>query len=276
MIDTWLKSTSSVPAHKLYGMINVVEVAPPSDDVKDFLGKEIISSYRNLDHLKIRYEHESEDALKAYIKNYVLPSNANNLTRNVRQGDFSEVLASLIVGFFEKRIVPLKKMRWKFNKDKSVFSTDMLAHNDGDAITDLYYYEIKSRLDTKYKEGTEPLRFYITVHAHNNLLKDKQQPNEGIADFLSKMYMEMDDFDAAKKYHDIILNPGNYNRAYELFFIIETKKFNPTILDDLENLPPALSPLCVTIVLIENLGRLMIDLEARAVNQAITFIHPAI
>jgi hypothetical protein len=184
MIDNWLKSTSSTPVHSLYGMINVVEIGTPSNDIKNYLGKEILSSYRNLDHLKVLYEHQSEDTLKAYIKDYVLPSNANNLTRNVRQGDFSEVLASLIVSFFEKRIVPLKKMRWKFNKDKSVFSTDMLAHNDGETISDLYYYEIKSRLNTTYKEGTEPLRFYITVHAHNNLLKDSQQPNEGIADFL--------------------------------------------------------------------------------------------
>lgn len=275
MINTWLQSSSSVPAHQLFGMINVVEIGPPSVDVKDYLGHEIISSYRNLDDLKILYEHLPEDRLTDYIRDYVMPSNANQLTRNVRQGDFSEVLASLIVSFFEKRIVPLKKMRWKFNKDKSVFSTDMFAHNAGDQISDLYYYEIKSRLDTRQKEGTAPNRFYITVHAHNSLLKDMQQPNEGIADFLSKMYFAQKDYDSAKKYHDIILNPNNYKRSYELFFIIETTKFNPSIIDELENLPPALKPLCITIVLIANLGRLIVDLQQRAIQQAVNFIHPA-
>ncbi|XHR97419.1 hypothetical protein ACFJIV_12630 [Mucilaginibacter sp. UC70_90] len=221
------------------------------------------------------YEHLSEDRLKDYIRDYVLPSNDNQLTRNVRQGDFSEVLASLIVSFFEKRIVPVKKMRWKFNKDKSVFSTDMFAHNSGDQISELYYYEIKSRLDTRQKEGTSPDRFYITVHAHNSLLKDMNQPHEGIADFLSKMYAAQKDYASAKKYHDIILNPDDYSRSYELFFIIESSKFNPAILVDLENLPPTLKPLCVTIVLIASLGRLIIELQQRAVQQAVNYIHPA-
>ncbi|WP_419699838.1 hypothetical protein [Mucilaginibacter sp. NFX135] len=275
MINTWLQSTPSVPSHKLYGMISVVEIGPPSDNVKDYLGHEIISSYHNLDDLKGLYEHLPENRLRDYIKDYVLPSDAHQLTLNVRQGDFSEVLASLIVSYFEKRIVPLKKMRWKFNKDKSVFSTDMFAHNAGNEISDLYYYEIKSRLNTTYKEGKAPDRFYITVHAHNSLLKDMNQPNEGIADFLSKMYSYVKDYDSARKYHDIILNPTKYNRAYELFFIIETSKFNPAILDDLENLPPTLKPLCVTIVLIGNLARLMVDLQQRAVQQAVDYIHPA-
>jgi len=274
MIDKWLIPASCSPLHRLYGQINIVEIAAPSDDVKDHLSKEIISSYRHLEHLKINFATKNEADLRKYIKEYVLPSDKNQITKNVRQGDFSEVLASLIVSFFQGKIVPLKKMKWKFNKDRSVFSTDMFAHNDGDVISDLYYYEIKSRLSTKNKETVKPLTAYITVHAHNSLLKDQQQPNEAIADFLNRYYLEFGDQASAAKYFDIVMNPGDYNKGFELFFIIESTKFNTAILDDLENLPPGLSPLNVTIVLIKDLAKLILDLKDRAIEQAVNEVFP--
>lgn len=254
-------------------MIDLVEITDPTEAIKDHIGQEIIDSYRQLDYLKFTYAQKPEADLRKYIKDYVLPSGKNQITKNVRQGDFAEVLASMIVSFFQKRIVPLKKMRWKFNKDRSVFCTDMLAHNDGAAITDLYYYEIKSRLGIK-KETVDKQSAYVTVHAHNSLSKDEQGPNEGIADFLSRYYFEEKDFVAATKYHDIVLNPTKYNKTFELFFIIETSKFNAAILDDLQNLPPSLNPLFVTIVLIKDLGRLVIEVQNKAIEQAVNYVYP--
>jgi len=273
MIDQWLSSYPSSPLHKLYAQVNVVEIVDPSENVKDYLGKELVDSYRQLDFLKFHYESLPEADLRNYLKTYTLPPDHNQITKNVRQGDFGEVLAHLIVSFFENRAVPLKKMRWKFNAGRSVFSTDMLAHNHGPAITDLYYYEIKSRLNIK-KESINGLNAFVTIHAHNSLLKDANQPNEGIADFLSRYYFEKEDFAQATKYHDIVNNPTKYNKSYELFFIIETPKYIDDILDDLEVLPPGLNPLRVTIVLIKNLGRLIVEVQNRAIEQAVDYVYP--
>jgi len=273
MIDQWLSSHPSSPLHKLYGQVDVIEIADPTDGIKSYLGKELVDSYRQLEFLKFHYQALPESELRAYLKNYTLPSDKNQITKNVRQGDFAEVLAQLIVSFFEKRAVPLKKMRWKFNADRSVFSTDMLAHNDGDPIADLYYYEIKSKLNNK-KSSVDGLHAHVTIHAHNSLLKDTKLPHEGIADFLSRQYFEKADFAQAKKYHDIVQNPGKYNKHYELFFIIDAKEFISDILDDLEALPPTLSPLGITIVLIKNLGKLILEVRDNAIEQAVNHVHP--
>jgi len=105
------------------------------------------------------------------------------------------------------------------------------------------------------------------------LLKDEQTPNEGIADFLGRYYFELGDFDASSKYGDIIVNPGNYNRNFELFFIIEASRFKLDILDALNNLPPTLKPLAVTVVLIKDLGKLIAQTKKLAIDHAVDYVY---
>ena len=62
----------------------------------------------------------------------------------MRQGDWAEILASLIVTYFQNLEVPLNKLQWKFNQNKAVFGTDIFAYNKGEKIHYLYYYEIKN------------------------------------------------------------------------------------------------------------------------------------
>src|SRR5690606_25940402 len=149
-------------------------------------------------------------------ENYIFPADSGLADKIVKPGDFGEILASMIVSYFEGLIVPINKLRWKFNNNRSVFCTDMIAHNDGDTIKDIYYYEIKTRQSIRKENGC-----YLTVNAHNSLLKDQLQANQGIADFLSRLSYEVRDFDASLKYGDIVRNPTKYNPHFELFFIIE-------------------------------------------------------
>lgn len=274
MLDQWLGEKLSTPTHGLFEHVNVFEIAKPSKEIKEMLGDEVLSSFRSFEMLKFHYETRTEQELVDYIKNYVLPDDAERMAKIVWKGDFGEVLASSIVSYFRKLVVPIKKMRWKFNKDKSVFSTDMFAHNDGDVIKDLYYYEVKSRKDTTEKEGAAPDRFYIAVIAHNGLKKEQLQPTEAIADFLSKYYFDRNEFAQATKYHDIILNPTSYKKFFEVFLIIDKAGFNQGIVDELEALPPALKPLCLTIVLIDDLESLVKEIHGIAIKRGVAFVFP--
>lgn len=227
-----------------------------------------------MDFLKFSFQSEEEQKLINYINQYVFPSDDYQIVKNVRQGDFGEILASLIVSFFEGLAVPINKMRWKFNKDRSVFCTDMIAHNSTGDIKDLYYYEIKTKLNLKkiYPEKGQP-GIHITVLAHDSLLSDNISPNEGIADFLSRYYFEEEEYDKATKYKDIVINPSSYNKHYELFFVIEKKEYIVDILDDLHNLPPTLNPLKVTVVLLENLDNLISTVKNRAIQASVNFVY---
>jgi hypothetical protein len=273
MIDKWLNYKERTPSpYTYFRVIDVSENKNPDKDIMDYLGEQVLSAYRNLDFLKLQFESESEAELRKYVENYIFPDTTDQLGKNVRQGDFGEILASLIVSYFQKLTIPIQKLKWKFNSNKSVFCTDMIAHNSGKDIEEIYYYEIKSRLGNK-KETVGGENHHVTIHAHNSLLRDEQNPNEGIADFLSRYYFEKDDFDNAKKYGDIVKSPKNYKKNFELFFIIEKKEFIEEILKDLNQLPPTLKPLGVTVVLIENLKVLVVETQKYATEKAVEYVR---
>lgn len=268
MIEEWLEYEGrDEDAFTTFRIVDVSEIIEPDDNLKNYLGKEILEAYRNLDTLKVLYETQPQAKLDEYIDKYIFPSDYMG-NKIVKPGDFGEIVASLIVSYFLDFEVPLRKLRWKFNQNRAVFCTDMLAHNKGDTIQDLYYYEIKTRQTIQKKEGR-----HFSLDAHDGLLKDHNSGQDGIADFLMRLYAEKEDYDSAKKYHDLILNPGSYNKYFELFFIIDKSVYLDQILDDLEAMPPALSPLNVTLVLIDNFRAMVDECYNRSRQAAYKYVY---
>jgi hypothetical protein len=151
MINNWLEHNEQVPSYS-FRSIYVREKAKPDNDTIEYLQKQIITSYRNLDFYKFYLEDSSETDIRDFVLNQVIPANITQFDKNVRQGDWGEILSALIVAYFQDLEVPINKLQWKLNKDKAVFGTDLFAYNKGDKITDVYYYEIKTRLNPKTKE----------------------------------------------------------------------------------------------------------------------------
>jgi len=258
MIEKWLKYEEETTEY-VFRLIHITESqSPPDGNLIKYLQEKILTSYRNLGFYKLHLgETATEDEIINYVKNQVIPKEEYHFDRNVRQGDWGEILATLIVSKFQNLKIPINKLQWKFNKDKAVFGTDLLAFNKGEKIEDIHYYEIKTRLNPNKKEGKNPNRHYIAVWAYKSLYKDEQSSTESIADFLERLYYEKEDYDTASKFKDIVKNPHNYNRKFELFLIVEKSKFIDEILQELNKLPPKLEPLNVTIVFIDNLGDLV-------------------
>jgi len=258
MIENWLEYNENNDAGYVFKLVQITEKTAPNDDLIKLLQEELLLSYRSINLYKFHLgENATEDEIKQYIKNQVIPKADNQFDRNVRQGDWGEVLSGLIASYFQDLEIPINKLQWKFNKDKAVFGTDLLAFNKGDVIEDLYYYEIKTRLKPNNKEGKNPNRFYISIWAHNSLLKDEESPTESIADFLERLYFEKEDYENASKFKDIVKNPQNYNKKFELFLIVEKDKFIDDVLIELNELPPQLDPLSVTVILIDDLRSLV-------------------
>jgi hypothetical protein len=258
MIENWLEYKEKVDARYVFKIVEITEKQSPDDSLVKFLQEKIISSYRSFEFYNFHFgDSATEDEIRQYVKNQVIPKDDNQFDRNVRQGDWGEIVSGLIVSYFQNLIIPISKLQWKFNKDKAVFGTDLIAFNNGPVIEDIHYYEIKTRQNPHNKEGKIPARFYVSIWAHNSLLKDELSPTESIADFLERLYVEKGDYDTALKFKDIVKNPQNYNKKFELFLIVEKDKFTDIILNELNNLPPKLDPLNVTIVLIDNLGSLV-------------------
>ena len=250
MIEDWLKYEEKKDIDYVFRLIHITEnQSPPDDNLLKYLQEKILISYRKIDFYKFVLQNESKEKIINYIKEQVIPNNDTIIDKNVRQGDWGEVLTSLIILKF-KGYESANKLQWKFNKNKSVFGTDLIAFNPNGAI---HYFEIKTTQNPhRKKEGK-----YISVRAYNSLLNDMVAPTESIADFFMRLAYDKGEFEKAKKLKDIVLNPTNYKKEFELFFIVEKSKFIENILKELNNLPPELNPLNVTIVLIDNLGDLV-------------------
>ncbi len=258
MIKNWLEYNEENKAKYVFKLVQITEKDKPDDDLINLLKETILTSYRSLKFYEFHFgDTATEKQIKNYILNNVLPKAENQFDKNVRQGDWGEILSGLIVTYFQGLSIPINKLQWKFNKDKAVFGTDLIAFNNGEKIEDIYYYEIKTRLRPDIKEGKKTNRHYISILAHNSLLMDELAPTESIADFLERYYVDKEDFSTASKFKDIVKNPQDYNRKFELFLIIEKNNFIEEILTDLENLPPQLDPLSVTIVFIDDLTDLV-------------------
>jgi len=260
-IDTlsdWL-TYQPEPKPYVFSFIRVTEKNKPDMNITKLLQEKLIFSYGTEKYYSQYFEENStEEEIRKFVIDKVIPAENNQFDRNVRQGDWGEIFASLIVVYFRKLEIPINKLQWKFNKNKSVFCTDLIAFNNADKIDDIYYYEIKTRQNPDKKKGKkgEPKQF-ISVLAYNSLLKDAESPSDAIINFLYKLYIDKEKYETANKFKDIMKNPDKYNKKYEIFLIVESTKFNTNMLDDLNSLKPNLSPLSVTVVLIDNLKQLV-------------------
>ncbi|GMO32255.1 MAG: hypothetical protein Ta2B_13120 [Termitinemataceae bacterium] len=257
-LKDWLSYQEQKGSTYCFSFFQITEKAKPDDSLLTLLQESILFSYRPKGFYNFRFKKTATaEEIRQYLNEQVLPDKKNQFDRNVRQGDWGEILVGLIVIYFQNLLIPINKLQWKFNKNKSVFGTDLIAFNNDDTIKDIYYYEIKTRLHPEKKEGENPDRQYLSVWAYKSLEKDANSPTESIANFLEMLYYVKDDYITAKKFTDIINNPQNYNKIYEIFLIVEKDRFDAVVLDALNDLPPQLPQLNVTIILIENLKGLI-------------------
>ncbi|TGL26955.1 hypothetical protein, partial [Leptospira bourretii] len=118
-----------------FEIIDVTEHNKVDQELIAFLQEKIIFSYRTLDFYKHHFGNDlNEKEIKSYLIEQILPKNESDLDKIVRQGDWGEIFAQVIVSEFTELSIPSAKLRWKINKDKSVFGTDLIAFNDSDTI----------------------------------------------------------------------------------------------------------------------------------------------
>lgn len=278
MIETWLDRATGAVQPYTFNVIDITEKTKVDDMIKSYLGEQTLFQYKNINHLKRQFATEPPLKLIDYLQDYVFPTDTYQIAKNVRQGDFGEIITTLVVENFVKLKVPISKLRYKFNKDRSVFCTDLISHNHGDTITDLKYYEIKTRTSNQVND--------VAVEAYNGLFRDEQKPTEAIANFLSCHYHEKAEtltnaginieaeefYNLATQFGNIVKNPNNYNRSFEIVLIIEKKYFKDEILANLNAISLQLSPLEVTVFLIEDLGVLVADTFKKASDAALNLV----
>lgn len=237
--------------------ISITEDKPKDDELIYELQKNILRAYRNSKFFQQQRRNLNRAGLENYILKYVIPDDITNFDLAVRYGDFGEVFASLIIEYIRGKRT-FHKLRWKFNSNKSVFGTDIVAFDSLDNPKEITYYEVKTRKNALKREALE----FITVIAYKSLEKDMNSNTETILDFMSRFYFDSNEYDKSKIFSDLVDGIKPVNKNYEIFVITDSKvlsKKYKKLLSALHSIPKTITPLSVTFVFIDNLKELMAD-----------------
>ena len=273
MLKSWLNHTNW-PQKLHFNLIEVTENKIADEGVKYFLNTQMLEEYAWINFLIDKYRLQDKSKLVNYLEKQKLPDNIDNLSKNVWQGDLWEIIAKLIVLYYRDLAVPANKLRVKENKDKSVFWIDMIAHNKWDKISDWIYYEVKTKQDLAKKDYNDEWNpRYITLVAYD-WLKSIENNNESAAAHLMQTCYYSWDYKQSALYWEIVDGTNKVKKYYEIFIIWEKSTYKEDIIDALDNINPSLSPLSITIVLIDWFKKLVEDLRNKICDDAVKIVYP--
>src|SRR5690554_5583233 len=123
MVRSWISETPRDESGFCFTVIDISEYSQITKDVKKLLASSLILSFRETEHLKKRYENQPKMKLKEYIENKIFATRKDNFSIATRSGDWGEAFCGLVLDEFRGYTLPIKKLRWKINNNRSLFGT---------------------------------------------------------------------------------------------------------------------------------------------------------
>lgn len=267
-----------------FSFVCITEDKEKDDELICELQKNILKAYRSPSYLQRKRRNLDRKGLEDYIQKKVIPNKITNFDLAVRYGDFGEVFASLIIEYIQGREV-FHKLRWKYNPNKSVFGTDIVAFDSLDNPTAITYYEVKTRENAltkedvfRKKEGDTEIieKDFITVIAYKSLEKDILSDKESILDYMSRLYEQSNELEKSDLFSDLVDGVRTVNKTFEVFIITDSKilsKDYKQLLHALNTTPKIVSPLSVTFIFINKIKELMTETWNSIIEHGAAFIE---
>lgn len=267
-----------------FSFICITQDKEKDNELINELQKNILRAYRSPSYLQRKRRNLDRAGLEDYIRKNVIPDKITNFDLAVRYGDFGEVFASLIIEFTQGREV-FHKLRWKYNPNKSVFGTDIVAFDSLESPSEISYYEIKTRENalikeevSRRKEGNTEIieKDFITVIAYKSLEKDMLSDKESILDFMSRFYEQSKELEKSDLFSDLVDGVKSVNKSYEVFIITDSKNLSKdykSLLTALNSIPKTINPLKVTFIFIDSIKQLMTETWNTIVEHGAVFIE---
>lgn len=248
-LDNWLNiSLENMSNSYKYKLLKITSKGSHEERLVKDLQDELLFSYKEPKYWKTKVFQLTEDEIRKVV-NSTIPADTNQITNNVRTGDFGEVLVKLIIRHFYN-FTSFNKLKYKFNKNRSVFATDLVAFDNINDPKLIFFYEIKTRRSLNKENG-----LYITEIAYEGLKKDEDNEVQPVLSFMSQRFDELGKDELSLKYLQLSLDKKSIKRNYELFVLtndINDKKIKK-ICDALQDVDIKLSPLSLTLVLLPDL-----------------------
>lgn len=264
--------------------VRITQDKPKDDCLIDELQKNLLRGYRDPNYLQRKRRNLDKKGLENYIQKKVIPNKKNNFDLAVQYGDFGEMFASSVIEFINSKIT-FHKLRWKYNSDKSVFGTDIVAFDSMDNPTEVTYYEVKTRENALKKEiiqkgnkkkNIPELKEFVTIVAYKSLEKDMLSDKESLMDYMSRLFYAEKEYDKSDLFSDLVDGKRSVNRKYEIYVITDGKVMSGNykdLLDVLNKFQKKINPLSVTFVFIDELKTLVTETWNTIVQHGAGFIE---
>ena len=260
MIGEWLNIPEIDPNIHSLTFVKITNKKKADSPIIEYLQKNILYTYEDKESLDFSLADGSKESIRAYLK-ALFPNdeNTDNLQTKIRvqAGDLAEVSTKLILKYFYNQD-SLNKLKYKLHSGRSVFGTDLIAFDNIKNPHDISFYEVKSKKNLSPKKEKLPdgndTEIYISVVAHDSLKYDTEQVVNPVLRFMMQKSFESKEFDQAKLFREIIHKIRVLNKKYGIFIMTEDSETKiPSLIDALEKLSNRLSPLSMTIVLVDDL-----------------------
>lgn len=260
MIEEWLNTPEIDPNSQSFTVVKITNKKKADSPIIEYLQKNILYTYEDKESLDFSLEGGTKESIRDYLK-ALFPNdeNSDNLQTKIRvqAGDLAEVTTKLILkNFYSKD--SLNKLKYKLHSGRSVFGTDLIAFDNIKNPHDISFYEVKSKKNlspNKEKRANDETEdVYISVVAHNSLKYDTEQKINPVLRFMMQKAFESKEFDQAKILRDIIHRKRILKEEYGIFIVTEDSETKiPSLITALESITNRLSPLSMTIVLVDDL-----------------------
>lgn len=249
MINRWLYEEIRELDTDKFQVIDLREVNNISQEIKEYIANYLIQSFRNIEQLKFRYKDRDREELRKYIREKIFPIQSNQFSKNVKQGDWGEVLSSIILSDIKRVVLPITKLRWKINNEKSMFGTDVFAIREIQGkLPELIYCEVKTKITYDKEIGTK---------AYESLYRDNGSSLPDIIDFISRLYYEKGEYELAEKCDKIYLDMDKHEKEFQIFLVLDKSIWKDEIINILKDSSVNLEHLFVNIILIPDFRALM-------------------
>lgn len=250
MIRQWLVHTNRSTQGYKYNVIDVSETDIRANKAfPTWLARELLLAYKNPDHLKRRYCRREKMELRDYLANEVFPPLIEVIDKNVRRGDWGEIVTSLILRDIKQLETALIKLRYKLNRKKSSFGIDVFGVqlDQTGKVCGLCVCETKTKITYDKQIG---------VKAYNSLFSNDTSAIVTIADFMSTLYFNEGKLELADQFDEIVLQKANFPTEHHIFLVHEKKLWNEDVLAELNNTQDLKQGFIVNVLLIDDLDDL--------------------
>ncbi len=229
----------------------------------DYASKSLLNAYIDNSYLSSVFEREGFTGITKLF-NERFPPESNEF--GVRTGDFGEIIAHMVLQDVFGHTIPVMKIRYKTNWEKSAFGVDVVAfhlHPNDPSQDTVVFSEVKASKHSDY--GVDIVFNEIRQLVEEGQPESKQKMRNAVR-FVSERLFEQNNFELEKRIYrflDCYTNP-QYIESFYPFLVRDKATWDSSILDAVTIIKPEPEKVILCVFALHNLEQIMNAIYQRA------------